>query len=200
MHSLLNHVTKFRDHSDTVLLKAIAQDDATAFEELFDRYWKKAHAMAMRGTRDIDPAREIVQEIFINFWERRHVVKIENFPAYLAKGIKYKVIDRIKHGVIERKYQEHYRIFAKLHDEDALRTVEFNDLLEAVEDGVKTLPRKTQKVFRLSRFHGHSVPEISNLLGLSEKAIQYHITRSVKELRVHLKDFLLWLLLLMYHG
>lgn len=155
--------------------------------------------MAMRGTRDPDPAREIVQEIFINFWERRHVVKIENFSAYLALSIKYKVIDRIKHDVIERKYQEYYKIFTKLHEEEALRTVEFNDLLEAVENGVKTLPRKTQNVFRLSRFEGRSVSEISNLLGLSEKAIQYHLTRSVKELRVHLKDFLLGLLVLIHH-
>ena len=55
-------------------------------------------------------------------------------------------------------------------------------------------------IFRLNRMEGHSVAEIANLLRLSEKAIQYHLTRSVKELRLYLKDFLiiLWITLLLW--
>lgn len=52
------------------------------------------------------------------------------------------------------------------------------------------LPQKTKKVFQLNRLEGRSVPEIANVLNLSEKAIEYHLTRSLKHLRVHLKDFM----------
>jgi RNA polymerase sigma-70 factor (ECF subfamily) len=67
--------------------------------------------------------------------------------------------------------------------------------VKALEEGVKELPEKTQEVFRLSRVEGHSVAEIAKRLNLSEKAIEYHITRSRKELRLYLKDFLAFLLI-----
>lgn len=69
-------------------------------------------------------------------------------------------------------------------------TVEYNDLVKALEEKLKALPEKTQEVFRLNRLEGRSVSEIAHLLKLSEKAIEYHITRSRKELRLLLKDFL----------
>ena len=37
---------------------------------------------------------------------------------------------------------------------------------------------------------GRSVAEIAGLLKVSEKAIEYHLTKSLNELRVHLKDFI----------
>ena len=69
-------------------------------------------------------------------------------------------------------------------------TIEYNDLARALEEKVKVLPEKTQEVFRLNRLEGRSVSEIANQLNLSEKAIEYHITRSRKELKLLLKDFL----------
>ena len=69
-------------------------------------------------------------------------------------------------------------------------SLEYNDLVHALDEQVKNLPEKTQEVFRLNRLEGRSVSEIARRLNVSEKAIEYHITRSRKELRLLLKDFL----------
>jgi RNA polymerase sigma-70 factor (ECF subfamily) len=60
------------------------------------------------------------------------------------------------------------------------------------------LPNKTKTVFQLNRLEGRSIPEIAAALNLSEKAIEYHLTRSLKKLRVHLKDFILILCLVWF--
>ena len=67
----------------------------------------------------------------------------------------------------------------------------YDDLAEAVEVAVNRLPEKSRQVFRLNRLEGKSIREIANLMKLSEKAIEYHLTKSIKELKVHLRDFIL---------
>jgi RNA polymerase sigma-70 factor (family 1) len=183
-------VKSLNRYSDEVLMKLIASDDERAFETLFDRYWETAHSIAYSKLKSREVAQEIVHDLFLSFWQRRHSLEIENFSHYLRVAIKYKTITYINHQLSKDKYLHDYQNQLQLQEDETLRTVEYNDLLKALEDGMKELPDKTQEVFRLSRMEGHSVSEIASQLNVSEKAIEYHITRSRKELRVYLKDFL----------
>jgi RNA polymerase sigma-70 factor (ECF subfamily) len=45
------------------------------------------------------------------------------------------------------------------------------------------------EVFKMSRFDKKSVREIAEHLQLSEKAVEYHITKSLKVLREQLNHF-----------
>lgn len=177
-------------YSDGELLKRISRDDEKAFEILFERYWEQAHCLAYSKVRSKEATQEIVQDLFLTFWVRRRTLQIENFEHYLRVSIKYKAITYISQQLSRQRNFEDYAEQMAANGEETLRTVEYNDLLNAIEERVKILPEKTQEVFRLSRLEGRSVSEIAGLLNLSEKAIEYHITRSRKELRLHLKDFL----------
>lgn len=66
----------------------------------------------------------------------------------------------------------------------------FHELSQAIEKAIATLPEKTRQVFRLSRFDHLSIREIATNLNISEKAVEYHITQSLKTLRFYLKDYL----------
>jgi RNA polymerase sigma-70 factor (ECF subfamily) len=70
------------------------------------------------------------------------------------------------------------------------QAIAFDNLSEAVEVAVGHLPEKSREVFKLSRLEGRSNAEIANLLQLSEKAIEYHLTKSIKALRMRLKDYM----------
>jgi len=85
----------------------------------------------------------------------------------------------------------YYKTFIPQKANTTDMAVQYGALLEAIEEGMSRLPEKSQTVFRLNRLEGHSVEEIARLLNLSEKAIQYHLTQSVKKLRVHLKNYIL---------
>jgi RNA polymerase sigma-70 factor (ECF subfamily) len=74
-------------------------------------------------------------------------------------------------------------------------TVVFNELTNEIQQAIQQLPKKSQQVFRLNRLEGRSVSEIADFLKLSERAIEYHLTKSLKQLRAHLKDFILALFL-----
>ena len=179
-------------NSDEVLLTLVAHDDEKAFEELFDRYWEKAHVIAYSKLKSRELAQEIVHDLFVSFWQRRHSLEIENFAHYLRVSIKYKVLTHINQQLTRRKYFEEYQPQDVTAEAETSMGVEYDELLKTLDEKIKILPEKTQEVFRLNRLEGRSVSEIANLLNLSEKAIEYHITRSRKELRLLLKDFLVF--------
>ena len=178
-------------YSDDELIKLIAEDNEKAFEALFDRHWETAHFIARSKLKSREVAQEIVDDLFISFWQRRHTLQIDNFQHYLRVAIKYKVLTYIRLQLARDKHFLDYQEQLPVQSEETLKSVEYNDLLRALEDGMKSLPEKTQEVFRLSRLEGRTVSEIANQLKVSEKAIEYHITRSRKELRFYLKDFLI---------
>lgn len=180
----------YLNHTDDELLSMIAQDSEKAFQVLFERYWETAHNAAYSKLKSKERTKEIVLDIFLSFWERRHSIEIKNFRHYLRVSVKYRVITLINKEISERKNFADYFDQIRLDGEETLQRIEYNDLAEALAAGVKVLPEKTQEVFRLNRMEGRSVSEIASQLNLSEKAIEYHITRSRKELRLYLKDFL----------
>ncbi len=54
--------------------------------------------------------------------------------------------------------------------------------LEAVQHVIRGMPEMRRKVFVLARVQGKSQAEISAIMGISQKAIEKHITRALAEL------------------
>lgn len=184
-------MSDYKHYTDTELLALIKNDDDHAFAEFYNRYSKKIRALAFSKVSSLEATQEIVQDIFSDIWERRHSLDIHAVPNYLSVAVKYKVINYIKSTISFRKHSNFYKAFVKISEEETLKAVQYNDLTTALEEGVQKLPEKTKLVFKLNRLEGKSIAEIAVRLNLSEKAIRYHISRSLKELRFHLKEFLI---------
>ena len=193
-------MSRLKNYTDQELLALIRKDDDEAFGELYNRYSPKVRALAFSKVNSIEATQEIVQEIFSGIWERRDSLYIEAVPNYLAVAVKYRAINHIKSQLAFRKYSNLYKAFVKVSEEETMEAVEFHNLTEAIEESVQKLPEKTQLVFRLNRMEGKSISEIAIKLKLSEKAIKYHISRSIKELRFHLKEFLILLTTILFVG
>lgn len=181
----------FTTYTDLELLEAIRCNDEEAFAELFKRYWKKVHNMAYQRVRSEEVTAEIVQDLFIALWDKRASHSITHLPSYLYSAVKNKALNYMAAQVVRKNYWDYCKKFFLDRDNATENTVEFDELMEAIETGIEHLPEKSQKVFRLNRLEGRSIPEIADTLNLSEKAIQYHLTQSLKKLRLHLKDYII---------
>jgi RNA polymerase sigma-70 factor (family 1) len=191
-------LTNIRLHTDQELLEAIRFNDENAFSELFRRYWRKVHAMAYSRVRSKEVTEEIVQDLFTALWDKRATNSINHLPSYLFQAVKFKAINYIESRLVHEKYWDYYKNFVPHREDSTEIVVHYNILMEAVEQGMKALPEKSKKVFKLSRLEGWSVTEIASLLNLSEKAIEYHLTQSVKKLRVHLRNYMLFCAIVVY--
>ena len=182
-------------YTDLELLQAIRHNDEEAFNELFKRYWQKVYEMAYPRVRSNEVATEIVQDLFISLWDKRASHSILHLPSYLYTAVKNKALNYIASQIVREKHWDYYKKFVQEEDNVIEHPAEFDDLMEAIENGIEHLPEKSKKVFRLNRLEGQTIQEIAVTLNLSEKAIQYHLTKSLKKLRLHLKDFIVTVVL-----
>lgn len=180
--------------TDEILLQNLEASDEMAFREIYTRYWERLFFTALKRVKAKEDAEEIVQNVFVSLWERRFSATIiENLEAYLNTAIKYKVISHIE------KLMRSSRTLNELHvsaeDNSTQESLALQDLNEAIQRVLNTLPLKTKQIFTLSRYQRWSVKEIALGMSMSEKAVEYHITQSLKLLKVKLRNFTLLLLL-----
>jgi RNA polymerase sigma-70 factor (family 1) len=176
--------------ADEILTKLLKADDETAFKEIYTRYWKQLFNAAYHRLGSKETAKELVQNLFLLIWEKRSSLTIANLSNYLQTAIKNRVINYIESSLIQKKYQQHIRETFTNHSAETEAVVQYNEFYQAFEKALQQLPPKTRDVFRMSRFEHLSVKEIALHLNISEKAVEYHITSSLKTLRINLKDFL----------
>lgn len=175
-------------------LEELRQGNEEAFEKIFRHYWHPLYMMAYHKLRSHEEAEEIIQGIFTTLWEKRETLFITNLRYYLFASVRNRIINQVRSKITQEKYWNFYRTSIPQQEAATEDAVLFDDLTEAIEKAVNKLPEKSRQVFKLSRLEGHTITEIANRLHLSDKAIEYHLTKSIKELRMYLKDFILMLL------
>ena len=188
----------YRLLADEVLLQLLKISDALAFKELYLRYWKNLYNSALNKINSKEIAEDIVQTVFTDLWDKREKHAIQNISAYLETSVKYQVINYIKSVISKKAHLSTIGEKQKAEENNTDLLLLVQELNTAIDKAINELPQKTQTIFRLSRLEQHSNKEISLIMNLSEKAVEYHITQSLKSLRFYLKDFILLDLLLIF--
>jgi RNA polymerase sigma-70 factor (ECF subfamily) len=179
---------KYNLLNDDQLVELLKKDNKCAFEEIYNRYWYKLYGIAYHQTGTKEEAEELVHDLFESIWLKRHQSIIRHLSAYLVVSIRHLTTNYIKSQINHRKFQEYF-ILHEIHETFSTEEiVDFKDLSFAIDEVMKKLPEKTCTIFKLSRFGNYSVKEISARLSLSEKTVEYHITKSLKLFKKHLKE------------
>jgi RNA polymerase sigma factor (sigma-70 family) len=176
-------------YDDDDLVKAFQLNaDIRAFEEIYKRFWFKLYTAAFKRTTSRQEAEELIQTIFERLWANREKAVINNIGAYLAVSLRNILNDFQRRKITAEKFRQSLDILSASNstEEDVNREL----LLKAIDSTLRELPEKTRNVFLLSRFENKSVREIAGNLDLTEKAVEYHITKAIKFLRQRLKGYL----------
>lgn len=180
---------KYHLQPDDFLVQRLTQSDELAFEAIYERYWLKLYNFAYQQTGSKDDAEHLVHDVFVSLWKRRSLLQVKNLSVYLIASVKHLTTNLIKSQITMRKYRE-YLLFREIEQNEPIENIlYFDDLAAAIEEALKKLPEKTAEIFRLSRFGHQTNQEIAAQLQLSEKAVEYHITKSLQFLKNHLKLF-----------
>ncbi len=167
---------------------SLQKDEAAAFEELYKTYWYRLYCVARRQTSSPQDAEELVQALFEKIWKNRASLTVKSWGPFLAISLRNLIIDFQRRQAVQKKFLQQYRSSPVTGmPEDELQQ---EQLQEIIETHLQELPQKTQDIFKLSRFEHKSVKEIAGSMQLTEKAVEYHITKSIKLLRHYLREHL----------
>ena len=90
--------------SDSELLNSMIEGDDCAFQEIYRRYWYKLYMATKRKLIFEEDAQEIVQDIFVDLWERRSQVQIKELSSFLFSAVKYSILNHIRTRIVRERY------------------------------------------------------------------------------------------------
>jgi RNA polymerase sigma-70 factor (ECF subfamily) len=182
------------------ILKKMIDGDIDSFKYFFDRYYDDLCNFVHVYLRDKVLAEEIVQDIFVYFWENREKLQIKaSVKSYLFSASKFKSLNLLRDTKTQKKivskigktepFQTHE------HENSYIDTDEFKKILDSAVD---QLAPKCREIFLLSKQKELSNKEIAEKLDISVKTVENQMTIALKKLREYLtpyrgKIFLLFL-------
>ena len=174
-------------HSDKELWRLISQeDDRTAFEQLYRRTLHALMGAIYKWTDDTAEAEDILQEVFLDLWEKRSKIVIEHaIFSYLYSMARYKIFDRLREKQLSEKQVHAWTLIMR---EEAVLTAAFyeEELVSRealVSSELAQLPAQMKRVYLLSAEQGKSIREISEELLVSPYTVKNHLQKIRKRLR-----------------
>ena len=169
-----------------------------SFNEIYTSYYKKSFFFAKSYVHDDLAAEDIASESLIKLWEKLKTEKIDYIGPLLLTILKNKALDYLKHEEVKRTAFESMVDWHQQELSIRISTLEscdpneiFSDEVESIiRETLKLIPEQTRQIFLLSRFENKSNKEIAELMGISVKGVEYHISKALKALRITLKDYL----------
>lgn len=177
------------DLSDGSLVNLLKSGDSGAFEIIYDRYWRQLYGFVYMQVGSKEDAENILQELMASLWQNRARSQIRDLRGFLFISARNLTNMYFRSQINLRKYQE-YQLFREVFDSvDTDKIFNENQLLEAIEKALKQLPEKTAAIFRMNKLNDLPVKKIASQMRLSDKAVEYHIYKSMKIIRQSLQGF-----------
>lgn len=168
----------------TCLQKISLENDERAFKMLYCYYFAKLFRFSIAIVHTKESAEEIVNDVFMNLWERRgRLHKIENPQVYLYVAVKnlsvaYLNKAQLRETVDISIVSNEYMKFT-LDPEQMMITAEMR---KKVEHEIEQLPPRCRLIFKLIKEDGLKYKEAAAILNLSVKTVEAQMAIAMKKL------------------
>jgi len=180
------------------ILHGLIVGDEETYVFLFKEYYVSLCSYARRYVGRKDIAEEIVSDTFMKIWEKRNTLYINSsIKGYLFHAVCNNSLNYLrnlkKENLIETYFQDpkfENISFAEILEETEEQSLILENISTKIEEAVGQLPRQQQSAFRLKRQEGKKIREVAQLMGLSVKTVEMHLSKATINLRNKLKNYL----------
>lgn len=166
------------------LMVRYRRGDVRAFEELYERWERRAYGFCLHYLGDPDRAADAFQDTFRRLVESRDRYEPEGrFASWLFTLARRACIDLVR---AERPHRREERTDAALRESvSASRTSspEKEVVVRSELDRLLArLPASQREALLLAKYHGFSYAEIAEMVGVTEVAVKQRVYRALKTL------------------
>lgn len=130
---------------------------------------------------------DAIHDVFADLWNKKENIQIQTGVKSFLRGAVINKCLAIIRKDSRMDYVEDHSFDSVDRSPSADQILDAGNLKNAISEIVSSLPEKCQEVFKLSRHEGKSHKEISEIMEISKKTIENHMTRALKILRNELK-------------
>lgn len=188
---LKEHPTKSYDQkgehnhiiSEQELIERIKESCSESFKVVFLKYYEMLYRYIWRHVYDSELARDLVQEVFIRVWNKRHLLnKNKSFKAYLYQISNNLVIDMIRKRKTKDKMLKINQTLNYYESEDQY----YNSI--DIQNAIDSLPENLRIIVILSRFEGLNYTEIAEIYNVSFQTVAYRLNKALGLMKKYLSS------------
>ena len=172
------------------LIASIQQDNDHAFSQVYENFNREIYGFILQRTKSEFLAEEVTQLTFIKTWKNRAKLN-STLPINIQLfGIaKQVMIDELRKEANRFKYEG--VAAATPFTDNLIKALESKDLMRIIDGDIANMPPVRRHVFELSRKQGLTHKEIAQMLNISTKAVEQHISKALLQLKQHLYSIML---------
>lgn len=182
--------------SEDIHMGSLHSGDENTFQKVFDTYHTRLCYFATTLLTTEKEAEDVVQEAFVNLWQRRDSFQdINAVKAFLYVTVRNRCLNICKHGKVVRKYED---LLDEAWEEDSISRLIEAEVLDGIYQALQKLPAGCRNVLQLSYFEGMKNKDIAEHLQVSINTVKTQKMRGLQLLRGLLKSSSVIPLLLSY--
>jgi RNA polymerase sigma-70 factor (ECF subfamily) len=178
-----------RAASDVNLVIAVGRYDQAALTEVYRRHGGAIFGLALRLLRDRSLAEDVVQTVFIRFWDRpdRFDAERGTLRSYLLAQTHGRSVDLIRAETARHRREERAGQQVRRGEEyDLEREVVDLTAAEHVKEILATLPDGEREAIELAYFEGHTYKEVAVVLDQPEGTVKSRIRSGLRRMHTEL--------------
>ncbi|WP_349314052.1 sigma-70 family RNA polymerase sigma factor [Chitinophaga sp. MM2321] len=165
----------------------MANNDNKAFETLYQRHAPALYGSAYKKFPVPHLLEDMLQEIFIALYKKRSTLTdIQNIKAYLHSALRNRILNELRNSLI---HEQHHKQLPVAQISETENGYDFKLLEKRFAAALDRLTARSREVFLLSRRDNLSNKEIAHRLGISVKAVEKHMGKSLQVMRQEFKDY-----------
>lgn len=157
------------------------------FESVFHKFYAPLCYYANKFVRDEETAKDIVNEVFLRFWESKG--KFENqwtLKAFLYNCVRNAAINYLEKMYVQ-KNKNRYLQWNLMDEEEAFCFQVQTDIFEEIFIAIEELPEECKRIFKMSYIEMLDIKTICEQLNIAETTVKTQRSRAKKYLRNRLQ-------------
>lgn len=177
------------------VIEALKSGHLKAFERVFMQYYASLVNYSNSLVKDPDEAEDIVQQVFVNIWQKREAIDIHSSEkAFLYRSVYNASLNRLKQQAVRNSYARDAQFVNA--SQVAHTDTSSKELQQQIDKALEQLPEQCRRIFKMSRLEHMKYQQIADELGLSIKTVENQMGKALKLLRELLKDYLVLYIIL----
>ncbi len=167
---------------DKILFNEIKNRNLKVYEALFSNYYPQLVRFAEGYLFDKQECEDIVQNLFIYFWENADKISLElSVKSYFFHSVKNRCLNHLRDLNIRDRHNLLYlEGLMNLEDYSGLQDPE---IIIHINAAISQLPEQMAKIFKLKYLEGKKISEIAQIHQITENTVKTQLLRAKGKLR-----------------
>jgi len=150
--------------------------NAREYNNAVDQYSDNIYRFVLKHIKNVDVAKDIVQETFAKVWVKRDDIDASKVRSYLFTTAHHTLIDVVR----KEKNQTTIEAIDKVESTSSHKNT---DLQKILHDALDQLPEIQRTVILLRDYEGYDYAEIGEITNLTESQVKVYIFRARTKLK-----------------